>query len=80
MDTTQQQQTQLTPEQKREKTLLKYKKYYQTKCKITPDMTDEQKRENEERIKKRRETSTKHRLATKALIANLKAQVAQSNS
>lgn len=73
MDT--EQQESLTPEQKRAKRLLNYKKYYQTKCVIRPDMTEEERAAAEAKIKKRRETSAKHRLATKELIANLKAQV-----
>ena len=74
------QQESLTPEQKRANKLQRYKKYYQNKCVIRPDMTEEERQAADQRIKKRRETSTKHRLATKALIADLQAKVAEQNS
>lgn len=71
----------LTPEQKRARDLQRYKRYYQKTCIIRNDMTDSERQACDERLKKRRETSTKYRHATKELIANLQSQIAaQQNS
>lgn len=51
------------------------KKYYQTKCKIHDDMTDEQKNIVQKRIDKRNETSRNYQLKQKELIRTLQLQI-----